>query len=88
MKSYKVEELSALQTRMKNMETNLTIEEEKNDGHSIMVNMKTSTFELMKFKLVEHLEENPKVKTVKQTRTAKASTANVTLADTEFYIDV
>ena len=46
MKNYKLNELSALQKRLEKANTKFEVEEEKDSGRSIMINMKTSLFEI------------------------------------------
>ena len=88
MKKYKVMELSALEGKVKKININLSIDEEKNNGKSIMINMKTSTFEIAKQNLIEVLEKHQLVKSVRLVRTAKASTDNEGQADMEYHVDL
>ena len=88
MKTYKLSQLSALEGRFKKISVNLSIDEEKNDGRSIMVNIKTSTFEIMKRRLIGLLEKHILVKSVNLVRTAKASTEDYEDADVEYHLDV
>ena len=56
-KKYRITELSALEGKVKKIDTLLSIDEEKNSGKSIMINMKTSTFEIAKQNLINVLEK-------------------------------
>ena len=47
-KNYKINQLSALEGKFKKIDTELCVDDEKHDGRSIMVNMKTSTYEIVK----------------------------------------
>ena len=58
MKKYRITELSALEGKVKKINTKLSVDEEKNNGRSIMVNMKTSVFETVKQNLMKILEEH------------------------------
>ena len=80
-KNYKINELSAIQGKLKKVDVELTVEEEKSEGRSIMVNMKTSIFELLKPSFLSLLERSNIVKDAKQTRTAKSTTENGQEAD-------
>ena len=88
MKNYRITELSALEGKVKKINTSLSLEEEKNNGKSIMINMKTSTFEVVKQNLMEILEKHQLIKNVKLVRTAKASTENAGEADMEYHVDL
>ena len=87
-KQYTMSELSGLQGKFRKIETVLSLDEEKNEGKSIMLNMKTSVFETMKMHLMKLLIKHPVVKSVKPSRTAKASTDIGIDADTEYHLDV
>ena len=87
-KKYTLSELSGLKGKFKKIDIELGIDEEKNQGKSIMVNMRTSVFEVMKSNLLKLLLKNPLVKTAKQIRTAKAETDIGTEAEIEYHIDV
>ena len=87
-KSYKISHLTALEGKFKKINTELSVDEEKNEGRSIMVNMKTSTFEVMKHRFLGLLEKHPQVKCATLVRTAKALTENNKYADMEYHIDV
>ena len=87
-KSYKISQLSALEGKFRKINTELSVDEEKNEGRSIMVNMKTSTFEVMKKRFIGLLEKHPHVKNATLVRTAKALTENDEDADMEYHIDV
>ena len=52
-----------------------------------MVNMKTSTYEIVKQGFLGHLEKHPLVKIADLVRTAKATTENNEDADMEYHID-
>ena len=53
-----------------------------------MVNMKTTTFEVMKHNLIGLMEKHSIVKEVTQVRTAKANTENSINAEVEDHVDV
>ena len=86
-KSYKVSQLNALEGRFKKISTPLSLDEEKNEGRSIMINMKTTTFEVLKRRLLGLLQKHPSVNSASLVRTAKASTDEDD-ADVEYHIDV
>ena len=88
MKKYRISEISALEGKVKKISTNLSLDEEKNNGRSIMMNMKTATFEIAKQNLIETLEKHNFIENVKLVRTAKASTENEVQADMEYHIDL
>ena len=46
MKKYKISELSALQKKFAKVEVELSLDEEKNSGRSIMVNLNRMIFEV------------------------------------------
>ena len=87
-KTYKISQLTALEGKFKKINTELSVDEEKNEGRSIMVNMKTSTFEVMKRRFLGLLEKHPQVKNASLVRTAKAQTEDNEEADMEYHIDV
>ena len=88
MKKYQINELTALNGKFKKIDVNLSVEEETNDGRSIMVNMKTYTFETLKHHLIGLLEKHELVENVQLVRTAKANTKNNIEADMEYRIDL
>ena len=88
MKKYKITELSALEGKVKKINTILCVDEEKNNGKSIMINLKTSTFEIAKQNLLGILEKHQLLENVKLVRTAKASTDNEGQADIEYHVDL
>ena len=87
-KTYKISQLTALEGKFKKINTELSVDEEKNEGRSIMVNMKTSAFEVMKRRFLGLLEKHPQVKNASLVRTAKAQTEDNEEADMEYHIDV
>ena len=88
IKKYKVTELSALNGKFKKISTKLEIEEETNEGRSIMMNMKTSTFEVMKQHLLNLLVKHEALQNVNLVRTSKATTEHAKEADMEYHIDL
>ena len=48
-KKYTLSELSGLKGKFKKIDTELGVDDEKNNGRSIMVNMRTSLFEALKY---------------------------------------
>ena len=88
IKKYTLSELSGLQGKFKKIDTALSVDEEKNNGKSIMVNMKTMVFEVLKVHLMELLKKHPSVVSAHPNRTAKAHTEDGFGADTEYHIDV
>ena len=76
MKKYKITELSALTGKYRKIDAKLNVEEETNEGRSIMVNMKTSLFEVLKQNFINLLEKHELVENVQLVRTAKANTKN------------
>ena len=87
-KQYTLSELSGLQGKFKRIDTLLGLDEEKNEGKSIMLNMRTSVFEAMKMHIMQLLVKHPAVKTVNPSRTAKANTEDGNEADIEYHLDV
>ena len=87
-KKYTLSELSGLKGKFKKIDTDLGIDGEKSQGKSIMVNMRTSVFEVLKSHLLKLLLKNPLVKTAKQIRIAKAETDIGTEAEIEYHVDV
>ena len=74
MKKYKITELSALTGKYRKIDAKLSVEDETNEGRSIMVNMKTSIFEVLKQQLLNLLGKHELVENVQLVRTAKANT--------------
>ena len=87
-KEYTLSELSGLQGKFKKIDTALQLGEEKNEGKSIMINMRTTVFELLKTHLMKLLEKNPYIKQAEKARTVKAKTDFGTEADVEYHVDV
>ena len=56
IKNYTLSELSGLQGKFKKIETALKVDEEKSNGKSIMVNMKTMVFEILKIHVMDLLK--------------------------------
>jgi len=88
IKKYQITELSALNGKFKKIDVKLGVEEETNEGRSVMVNMKTYTFEVLKHHLIDLLEKHEIVENVQLVRTAKANTKNKIEADMEYHIDL
>ena len=88
IKNYTLSELSGLQGKFKKIETALKVDEEKSNGKSIMVNMKTMVFEIFKIHIMDLLKKHPTVVSVIANRTARAATEDGNGADTEYHIDV
>ena len=53
MKKYRISEISALEGKVKKISTNLSLDEEKNNGRSIMMNMKS----LMKETVIQMINQ-------------------------------
>ena len=88
IKNYTLSELSGLQGKFKKIETALKVDEEKSNGKSIMINMKTMVFEIFKIHIMDLLKKHPTVVSVIANRTARAATEDGNGADTEYHIDV
>ena len=88
MKKYKITELAALTAKYKKIDAKLNVEDETNEGRSIMVNMKTSIFEALKQKFMILLKKHELVTNVQLVRTAKANTKNGAEADMEYHMDL
>ena len=55
-KDYTLSELSGLMGKFKKIETPLSVDEEKNNGKSIMINIRTLIFELLKLHIFDLLK--------------------------------
>ena len=88
IKNYTLSELSGLQGKFKKIETMLKVDEEKSSGKSVMVNMKTMVFEILKIHVIELLKKHSMIVSVNPNRTARAATEDGNGADTEYHIDV
>ena len=53
MKKYRISEISALEGKVKKISTNLSLDEKKNNGRSIMMNMKS----LMKETVIQMINQ-------------------------------
>ena len=88
MKKYKVNELSALRGKYAKVDVELSLDEEKDAGRSIMINLNTMLFEVSKQNLLQYLDCHPTVTSVNQTKSAKALTDEGHEADVEYHLDV
>ena len=83
MKKYKISELSALQKKFAKVEVELSLDEEKNSGRSIMVNLNTMIFKLARQNLPEYLNVHQSITSVTQPKNAKAITEEGIEADVQ-----
>ena len=88
MKKYKINELTALQGKYDKIDVELSLDEEKDAGRSLMVNMNTMSFEIIRQNLLDYLTSHPIVTAVKQPKNAKAMTDERNEADVEYHLDI
>ena len=87
-KNYKLNEIKALEKKLKNaMDKNITVRE-TNYGGSISVDMKTSLFEAVRNQILDNLNSKSEIISTQLTRTVQSNTDTNKKAAVEFHIDV